>query len=730
MLKESARIYQNALRIDPKNREVLDRLIRALGQQGEHDNVIELLEGQVKSSRDPGLMALLAQAYLGKDRLKDAKKLLQKAASIDSESVDIRVALGRLQLKQGEVAEAYQSLLGASEQLEQHKKLTEASHLWEEFIREKSDHAEALAKLEDLYRRNEHPAKANATASSLADVLASKQRIEEAREVLNRLVECDGGNPRHRERLENLERQGLGPPTPAAGPPSLVPEPEIDVPDVSVPEPAPEAATPTVGAGPVSLEELPEGGEPEDQEYISERLTEAEVFVKYGLVDKALEQLKSVLKRFPRCIQARGKLRDLYYENGDPDHAVGECLHLARILRGAGDGPAARQVLEEALDMGGSPELLKHVREALGGEAVDTAAAPEEEVSVDLEPAAAQTESPLEEGLDLDLDLALGKPQVADKPEQEEELELELTPEEPAEAAEEAAAQDEIEGGLEIEIESPGQPVPSEEELKEVDFYLEQGLEDEARLLLLKLQERMPGAGEVETRLKRLGVEPAAAAAPAAASENILEEIGRELQEDQEEVVVPVEAAEASEGGAAEFFDLSSEIDESLFETQTAVEVDLAESAPGEEEHSLDEIFKAFKKGVEQQVEETDYETHYNLGIAYKEMGLIEEAIGEFQIAAKDTKRLVQCCSMLGICFREKGMTNLAVKWYQRGLESPSDDDEEYQGLKYDLAVLYMEMGDYARSQELFTDVYGVNAKYRDVSKKIKEIEKLIGQAE
>lgn len=107
-------------------------------------------------------------------------------------------------------------------------------------------------------------------------------------------------------------------------------------------------------------------------------------------------------------------------------------------------------------------------------------------------------------------------------------------------------------------------------------------------------------------------------------------------------------------------------------------------------------------------------------------MGLIEEAIGEFQIAAKDPRRLLECCSMLGLCFKEKGMTNLALKWYQRGIESPYHDEEQYQGLKYDLAALYMEMGDYARAMELFTDVYGANAKYRDVSQKIKELERLI----
>ena len=90
---------------------------------------------------------------------------------------------------------------------------------------------------------------------------------------------------------------------------------------------------------------------------------------------------------------------------------------------------------------------------------------------------------------------------------------------------------------------------------------------------------------------------------------------------------------------------------------------------------SLEEIFREFKKGVEQQLSAEDYETHYNLGIAYKEMGLVDEAIGEFQLASKDAARAVECCSMLGHCFLEKGMPQLAIKWFRKGLEAPAIGD-------------------------------------------------------
>ena len=79
-------------------------------------------------------------------------------------------------------------------------------------------------------------------------------------------------------------------------------------------------------------------------------------------------------------------------------------------------------------------------------------------------------------------------------------------------------------------------------------------------------------------------------------------------------------------------------------------------------------------------------------------MGLIDEAIAEFQLAAKDEGRLLECSSMLGICFLEKGMPKLAVKWFEKGLNAPGRTEEEYQGLRYDLAMAHEAAGELDRA--------------------------------
>ena len=189
--------------------------------------------------------------------------------------------------------------------------------------------------------------------------------------------------------------------------------------------------------------------------------------------------------------------------------------------------------------------------------------------------------------------------------------------------------------------------------------------------------------------------------------------------EPQDEIAIPKAPPPAAAHGG---FDLASELGD-LFSAQPAV----AEEPPvvagtdfGDE--ALADIFREFQKGVDKQLGKEDYETRYNLGIAYKEMGLVDEAIAEFQLAAKDESRLLECASMLGICFIEKGMPKLAVKWFEKGLSAPGRSDEEYQALRYDLASAHEQAGDVDRALALFTDLWGQDASFRDVADRVRQL--------
>src|SRR5262249_35205616 len=105
----------------------------------------------------------------------------------------------------------------------------------------------------------------------------------------------------------------------------------------------------------------------------------------------------------------------------------------------------------------------------------------------------------------------------------------------------------------------------------------------------------------------------------------------------------------------------------------------------------LAELFEEFRAAEEGDEVREDFETHYNMGTAYKEMDLMDEAIQEFQTAANlvkagdGTSRYLQCCNMLGHCFVQKGMPEASVIWFKKGLQAPGHTEDEYQALRYEL---------------------------------------------
>ncbi len=133
-------------------------------------------------------------------------------------------------------------------------------------------------------------------------------------------------------------------------------------------------------------------------------------------------------------------------------------------------------------------------------------------------------------------------------------------------------------------------------------------------------------------------------------------------------------------------------------------------------EKNMMEIFDEFKRGVEEKIGQEDYDTRYNLGIAYKEMGLIEEAIHEFQISAKHPLKYFDSAGLLGICFREKGIYDDAVSWLFKALEAPDRLEEEYLAIKYELVVTYKMKEDFKAALSIVREIMKKNPKFRNVA--------------
>jgi tetratricopeptide (TPR) repeat protein len=157
-----------------------------------------------------------------------------------------------------------------------------------------------------------------------------------------------------------------------------------------------------------------------------------------------------------------------------------------------------------------------------------------------------------------------------------------------------------------------------------------------------------------------------------------------------------------------------------------------AKAAPFGEDAGVDlaEMFGELKQDLESDVAaaDEDPETHYNLGIAFREMGLLDEAIGELQKACQSFDRgqpfpqIMQTYTWLAQCFLEKGVPEAALRWYERALRVPTIDGETRTALSYELASAYESAGDKPSALKHFMEVYGSNIDYRDVAERIKAL--------
>ncbi|BBB33179.1 hypothetical protein TTHT_1705 [Thermotomaculum hydrothermale] len=235
------------------------------------------------------------------------------------------------------------------------------------------------------------------------------------------------------------------------------------------------------------------------------------------------------------------------------------------------------------------------------------------------------------------------------------------------------------------------------DEIAEIEFYISQNLFEEAEELLNNLVVAHPNHKDVLALKEKFE-----SLKGQAETEQLVAEKSGDFEELLEE----------------EFIDLKSQLGEDLDIFQDNTE--LTDSAPQEEVKSLDELFKEFKKGVEEQIDQEDFETHYNLGIAYKEMGLYNEAIEEFIKASHDPNRLLDCSFMIAGVYSELGEYKKAIEWLESGLEHAQKTGADDRPILYELATLCEKNGDKEKAKSYYAMIYEKDPNYRDVASKLK----------
>jgi tetratricopeptide (TPR) repeat protein len=138
-----------------------------------------------------------------------------------------------------------------------------------------------------------------------------------------------------------------------------------------------------------------------------------------------------------------------------------------------------------------------------------------------------------------------------------------------------------------------------------------------------------------------------------------------------------------------------------------------------DEQRNFEETLAAFKRGIEENVELDDYHTHYDLGVAFKEMGLLDEAIAEFQKALRATEGRLRTAEALGTSFFDKGQFAVAENLLRRAVETLAGGDDDKIGLLYWLGRAREAQGKSADALGAYERALAVDIRFMDIGERV-----------
>ena len=569
----------------------------------------------------------------------------------------------------------------------------------------------------ELFRKTGDAFRLTEALDQFGDAAVTAGELEKARVAYEELLDREPQNEFNRRRLSQVrEKLGLSPleaaplpvrPKPSEAVAQQVPAQEQDV-----------TLIPKKAAEPARVEALPQD---ELQRYVQQALTDVDLFSSYNLTQKAMDLLETVLKRAPGHPQALEKLLDMCLGAGNERRTAELAAQLEAIYREKGEAQRA----ERFADL---HRRYSRAAEKTGEAAADASQAPPEfqipVVEVEL-PAPPPAEQANVQEVDLSDDWAAMANQTpaAEPP----------APEPVSEPQPEPAAQQQFE--IEVTPEpAPAQPEPAPP--APVEFEME--------VTEAPAEAPPPPAPQEPVMELELEPEPARAQAPAPPPEK---EPEMELELEPAAPPAPAAPAPASAKGGGSLADLAHDLEEIEFglepigptsatpkELQAPVSPEDMIITQGKSQNELKEVFDEFRAELGELEEDEDVETHYNLGIAYREMDLVEEAISEFQKVAKMVQNgktfryTMQCYTLLGLCFMGRSEPKIAAMWYKKALGMPNLDHESILALLYDLGVAQEGGGDPAAALDSFKQVYAMNIDYRDVTSRIADLSRKAGK--
>src|SRR5579862_6073499 len=734
---EAGKMIERALAVEPGTTSALLLQAKVLAQTHKNDAAIAILERLPEADAGGEITNFLVDLEISSGHFNKAADRARKQSASSGGNTALVEKVADALLQAGKATEALPlvrelrgPMIEAGEQ-DKFLKLLSSS------VEKLPDETEPLEMLADFARHTSDPFQLNVALSKLADIYSNAGNYSRAEEMLRELVERNKGDERLIARLEKLRTRGeqlsSASPVEEASAPILA-EPSNDI--FSAREQFGEASffeSSVPAAAPKAEETLDE----ETQRYIAQALTDVDLFSSYGLTQKATNLLENVLKRAPRHTPTLERLLDLYLGASDEQRTAELASQLEEIHGERGD----------TINSDRFKELRQRFQKAAqppDGSPVKPPPTEPASITSGLHPEPSGSHAPAEES---------SVSANAVTPKGPAEFEIPLVPLEPEPAAPPAT-----------------QPHPTElttsAAAQEVDLSDEweamvQEVGEETEAAALPPTRELPVETHTPSTVPATGVQPTEppVAEPNAADE-VVEQTSAQVGAEAEESIVEsaefdlelapepepeprTEKSKTNSTTTEDFLsDLAAEVEDMEIPLQSpevaatpamASPEQPAEAAAitAETLNELTEVFQEFRSELGELGEEgEDLETHYNLGIAYREMGLLDEAIGEFQKVAKAVKEgrpfryAMNCSTLLAVSFMDKGEPRIAALWYQEALELPGLEQETILALRYDLGVSLDLAGEADAALDNFRQVYAMNIDYRDVSNRIATLQK------
>ncbi|HOE13969.1 MAG TPA: tetratricopeptide repeat protein [Candidatus Saccharicenans sp.] len=182
----------------------------------------------------------------------------------------------------------------------------------------------------------------------------------------------------------------------------------------------------------------------------------------------------------------------------------------------------------------------------------------------------------------------------------------------------------------------------------------------------------------------------------------------------------------SSDGREKKFYDLQENIRAELA-MLSAVYMHQKTGVTTQFEKELMTIVNDFKKGIREKIPAEDYQIHLQLGLAFMEQGLVDEAIEEFNIAAKDKNLTLECLTLISHSHRLKGNLEEAESWLNRAIKLVPPGTDQYFALMFDLGMIYEQSKEYDKALSIYRDIQSWNPAYQSVSERINHLQGLVG---